>query len=128
MNGIRASDAARRCRPTTTYRAGRRGDRLRLSGMRLAMGDEHRPKRDERAQRVLRWLAEHRAEFEGAGVPEGALASALGLPDDEVTAAVDRLESREAVARIPHHDATQQGFLLQPARGWADVCAEFGVR
>ncbi|HEX8069556.1 MAG TPA: hypothetical protein VF546_06370 [Pyrinomonadaceae bacterium] len=91
------------------------------------MSDEHRPKHDEQAGRVLRWLAEHRAEFEGAGVAEGSLAAAVGLSADEVTAAVDRLENREAVARIPHHDAAQTGFLLQPARGWADVCAEFGV-
>ena len=91
------------------------------------MTEEHRPKHDERAERVLRWLSEHRAEFEGAGVAESALASAVGLSQDEVTAAVDRLESREALARIPQHEATQPGFLLQPARGWADVCAEFGV-
>lgn len=30
---------------------------------------------DEKAKRVLRWLYEHRAEFEGAGVAENSLAS-----------------------------------------------------
>lgn len=90
------------------------------------MTEEHKPKHDEKSERVLRWLFEHRAEFEGAGVAESSLASAVGLSADEVTEAVDHLENREAVARIPHHDAAQTGFLLQPARGWADICEEFG--
>ncbi|HVG28710.1 MAG TPA: hypothetical protein VM864_03225 [Pyrinomonadaceae bacterium] len=87
------------------------------------MTDEHRPKHDEKSERILRWLFEHRAEFEGAGVAEGSLAAAAGLSEDEVTAAVDHLENREAVARLPQHGA---GSLLQPARGWADVCDEMG--
>lgn len=78
-------------------------------------------RQDEKAERVLRWLYEHRTEFEGAGVAESSLASAVGLSEDEVTEAVDHLENREAVARLPQHDA---GFLLQPARGWADICGE----
>jgi DNA-binding GntR family transcriptional regulator len=85
------------------------------------MTDAHRPKHDEKSERILRWLHEHRAEFEGAGVAEGSLAAATGLSEDEVTEAVDHLENREAVARIPQHGA---GSLLQPARGWGDVCDE----
>ena len=87
------------------------------------MTGEHKPRHDEKAERILRWLFEHRAEFEGAGVAEGSLAAAAGLSADEVTAAVDHLESREALARLPQHG---EGFLLQPARGWADVCEELG--
>jgi hypothetical protein len=87
------------------------------------MTDEHRPKHDAKSERVLRWLREHRVEFEGAGVAEGSLAAALRLSEDEVTTAVDHLENREAVARIPQHGA---GSLLQPARGWADICGELG--
>jgi DNA-binding GntR family transcriptional regulator len=87
------------------------------------MNDEHRPKHDEKSERVLRLLRERRGEFEGAGVAESSLAAAVGLSEDEVTEAVDHLENREAVARIPQHGA---GFLLQPARGWADVCEELG--
>jgi hypothetical protein len=90
------------------------------------MTEQHHPKHDEKAERVLRWLHEHRAEFESAGVSEGALAAAVGLSDAEVTEAVDHLENREAVARLPQHDAAQPGFLLEPARGWADVCEELG--
>jgi hypothetical protein len=87
------------------------------------MADEHRPKHNEKSERVLGWLYEHRAEFEGEGVAEGSLTAAVGLSEDEVTEAVDHLESREAVARLPQHGA---GFLLQPARGWADICEEMG--
>ena len=87
------------------------------------MTDEHRPKHDEKSERVLRWLYEHRAEFEGAGVAEGSLAAAVGLSEEEVMRAVDHLESREAVARLPQHGS---GFLLQPARGWADIREELG--
>src|SRR5919202_4211619 len=90
------------------------------------MSDQHKPKHDEKAERILKWLFEHRAEFEGEGVAEGSLAAAVGLSDEEVTKAVDRLENREALARIPHHDANRPGFLLQPARGWADICDEMG--
>ena len=89
------------------------------------MTDEHRPKHDEKSDRLLAWLYEHRDEFEGSGVGERSLASAVGLSEQDVTEAVDRLENREAVVRIPQHDAPGS-FLLQPARGWADVRDELG--
>jgi hypothetical protein len=89
------------------------------------MTEEHKPKHDERSERVLGWLFEHRADFESAGIAESSLAAAVGLSADEVTEAVDRLENREAVARIPHHDAAHTGSLLQPARGWTDICEGF---
>ena len=89
------------------------------------MTDEHRPRHDEKSERVLAWLREHRAEFEGEGVSEQSLASAVGLSEQEATAAVDRLENREALVRIPRHDAPGS-FTLQPARGWADITDELG--
>lgn len=89
------------------------------------MTDEHRPKRDEKSERVLAWLYEHRGEFEGEGVSERSLAAAVGLSEQEVTDAVDRLENREALVRIPRHDAPGS-FTLQPARGWADISGELG--
>jgi hypothetical protein len=66
---------------------------------------------------------DHRAEFEGGGVAEGSLAAAVGFSEEEVTESVDHLENREAVVRRPQHGA---GFLLEPAQGWADICAELG--
>jgi len=89
------------------------------------MADEHRPRHDEKADRVLRWLYEHRGEFEQTGVSEQSLASAVGISERDATEAVDRLENREAVVRIPQHDAPGS-FLLQPARGWADISEELG--
>jgi hypothetical protein len=89
------------------------------------MADEHRPRHDEKSQRILAWLHEHRDEFEGPGVSEAALASSVGLAEQDVRDAVDRLENREAVARVPQHDAPGS-FLLQPARGWADISEELG--
>jgi hypothetical protein len=91
------------------------------------MTEANRHRRDEKAEKVLRWLYGRRAEFEGAGVAEGEVASAVGLSAEEATRAVDWLENREAVARIPHHEGDHLGFVLQPARGWADVCEEFGA-
>ncbi|MFL6208615.1 MAG: hypothetical protein ACJ74W_07165 [Pyrinomonadaceae bacterium] len=90
------------------------------------MADTHKPKHDENAERVLRWLYEHRAEFEQTGVNEDSLGAAVGLPAEVVTTAVDHLENREAVARLPQPHTTPPSFVLQPARGWADVCADLG--
>jgi hypothetical protein len=90
------------------------------------MVDMHKPKHDENAERILRWLYEHRAEFEQPGVSEGSLGAAVGLCDEAVTAAVDHLENREAVVRLPQPHTTPPSFVLQPARGWADVCEELG--
>ncbi|MFN2598779.1 MAG: hypothetical protein ABR563_16515 [Pyrinomonadaceae bacterium] len=91
------------------------------------MTEANRHRHDERAEKALRWLYGRRAEFEGAGVAERELAAAVGLSDEEATRAVDQLENREAVARIPHHEGDHMGFVLQPARGWGDVCEEFGA-
>ena len=56
---------------------------------------------------------------------EQSLASAVGFSEQDAREAVDRLENREAVVRIPQHDAPGS-FLLQPARGWADISDELG--
>ena len=89
------------------------------------MSDGHRPKHDEKSDRILAWLYERRDEFERSGVSEQSLASAVGLSESEVTEAVDRLESREAVVRL-HGHGDAPGFVLQPGRGWADLCEEVG--
>jgi hypothetical protein len=88
------------------------------------MTDGHRPKHDEKADRVLAWLYERRGEFEGSGVSEASLAAAVGLPEAEVTEAVDHLENREVVVRMPGHGDAAPGFKLEPGRGWGDACEE----
>ena len=89
------------------------------------MTDGHRPKHDEKSDRILAWLYEGRGEFEGSGVSEASLAAAVWLSEAEVTEAVDRLENREAVVRLHGHGGAP-GFVLQPGRGWADLCEEIG--
>ncbi len=84
------------------------------------MADEHRGGANENMQRVARWLAENRTEFEESGIGEDRLASATGMTREEVTDAVDHLEAREEVVRIPQGLSTPPQFLLKPGRGWPD--------
>ena len=91
------------------------------------MADEHKSKVEQNALSVARWLA-GKTEFEAQGVDEAGLAAAVGLSAEEVTAAVDHLENREAVARLPHGHTIPPQFVLTPARGWADLKAEIPER
>ena len=88
------------------------------------MTEGHRPKHDEKSERIVAWLYERRGEFERSGVSEQSLASAVGLSESEVTEAVDHLENREVVVRMPGHGDAAPGFALEPGRGWADACEE----
>lgn len=85
------------------------------------MTDEHKTKIDPKAERVAQWLAENRTEFEGQGIGEDKLASALGMTAEEITEAIDHLEAREEVVRMPQGLTSPPHFLLKPARGWPDV-------
>jgi DNA-binding GntR family transcriptional regulator len=85
------------------------------------MASEHHAKIDPKAERVARWLAENRAEFEGQGVSEDKLAPALGMTNEELREAIDHLEAREEVVRMPQALTTPPHFLLKPARGWPDM-------
>ena len=78
------------------------------------MADDRKTKAERNARRVAEWLAEHRTEFEQGGVAENQLAGAAGLPEKELTEAVDHLENREEVVRFPNS-------LLKPGRGWAEL-------
>lgn len=85
------------------------------------MADVHNPEVEERVKRIARWLAEKKDEFEGQGVREDSLASALGMSESEVTEAVDHLEEREAVVRMPHGLTSPPQFTLKGGRGWPDL-------
>lgn len=85
------------------------------------MAGAHKAGADESMQRVTRWLVENRAEFEGQGVGEDKLAASLGMAGAEVTEAIDHLEAREEVVRMPQAMTTPPQFLLKPGRGWPDV-------
>lgn len=88
------------------------------------MADEHKAKADQNALRIAQWLADNSAQFEAQGVEEASLAAAVGLSAEEVALAVDHLENREAVARLPHGHTVPPQFVLKPARGWDDIKAE----
>jgi DNA-binding GntR family transcriptional regulator len=85
------------------------------------MADEHRTRTTQDAERVAQWLVENRAEFEGQGISEDKIAPALGMTSDEITEAIDHLEAREEVVRIPQALTTPPQFLLKPGRGWIDA-------
>ena len=85
------------------------------------MAAEHKAGLDPKAERITRWLVENRTEFEGGGVGEDELASAIGMTAEEITEVIDHLEAREEVVRMPQSLTTPPQFLLKPGRGWPDV-------
>ena len=85
------------------------------------MAAEHKAQLDPKADRVTQWLVENRTEFEGQGIGEDKVATALGMATEEITEAIDHLEAREEVVRMPQALTTPPHFLLKPGRGWPDV-------
>jgi len=85
------------------------------------MADERRSRLDPNADRVTRWLADNRTEFEDQGVSEDKLAAAVGMPAADVTETIDHLEAREEVVRVPQGQSTPPQFVLKPGRGWSEV-------
>lgn len=85
------------------------------------MAEAHKAGAEPNAQRVARWLVEHRAEFEEQGIHEDTLAPALDMSGEEITEAVDHLEAREEVVRMPQGMSSPPRFLLKPGRGWIDA-------
>lgn len=85
------------------------------------MADQHKAEADQNTRRVAQWLVENRAEFEGQGVGEDKLAPALGMGSMEITEALDHLEAREEVVRMPQGLTTPPQFLLKPGRGWPEA-------
>ena len=85
------------------------------------MSDEHKSKVARNAGRVAEWLASQGAAFEGPGISEDSLTSALGMAHDEITEALDYLENREEVVRFPRALATPPQVALKPGRGWPEV-------
>jgi hypothetical protein len=85
------------------------------------MADGHRSGIDPKIRRVARWLAENRTEFEEQGIGEDKLTSALGMTSTEIVEAIDHLEAREEVVRMPQALTTPPQFLLKPGRGWPEA-------
>jgi hypothetical protein len=85
------------------------------------MADDRKSKNEGGARRVAEWLVSHQTDFEQGNVVETQLAAAVGLPEKELTAAVDYLENREEVVRFPR-------AVLKPGRGWPELRAQIAGR
>jgi len=85
------------------------------------MADERKSRPNPDAERITRWLADNRTEFEEQGIAENTLATAVGLAPEKITETIDHLEAREEVVRVPHGLTTPPQFLLKPGRGWSEV-------
>ncbi|HYY58623.1 MAG TPA: hypothetical protein VE842_14920 [Pyrinomonadaceae bacterium] len=85
------------------------------------MADQDKARAEQSARRVAEWLAQNRAEFEGQGIGEDKLAPALGSTPEEIREAVDHLEEREEVVRMPQGMTIPPQFKLKPGRGWPEA-------
>jgi hypothetical protein len=85
------------------------------------MADADKARAEQSARRVAEWLAQNRAEFEGQGIEEDKLAPALGSTAEEIREAVDHLEEREEVVRMPQGMTIPPQFKLKPGRGWPEA-------
>lgn len=74
----------------------------------------HKAEVEQHASRILNWLATRRREFEQLGVAVRSLSLAVGLTDEQASAAIDHLENHEEVVRMPDGS-------LKPGRGWTDT-------
>jgi hypothetical protein len=85
------------------------------------MTDAHKSQVEQKANRIVEWLVENRTTFEEQGVSQDALTSAVGMTEGDVTEAIDHLENREEVVRIPQGMTIPAHFLLKPGRGWPEI-------
>lgn len=85
------------------------------------MADKDSSPSRRNALRVAQWLAQHGTEFEEQGISESSVATATGLGSADVMTAIDYLENREEVVRVPQSLTPRPQFVLKPGRGWADM-------
>ena len=85
------------------------------------MAGDHKAQIEQKAARIIEWLKEHRAEFEGEGIDEDNLASSTGISEDEARETVDYLENHEDVVRYPQGITAPSRFLLKPGRNWPAI-------
>jgi hypothetical protein len=95
--------------------------RLGVRRKEFAMADEHKARVEQNSRRVAEWLAQNRTEFEGDGIGQDKLAAALGIESDDIMEALDHLEVREELVRMPQALTIPPQFSLKPGRGWPEV-------
>jgi hypothetical protein len=85
------------------------------------MAHERKSKIEQNAYQIAQWLIDNRKEFEQEGITEARVATAVGLLSVDAKEAVDHLENREEVVRMPQPQTTPRQFVLKPGRIWADI-------
>ena len=85
------------------------------------MTDAHKSQVEQNSQRIVEWLAENRTTFEEQGVDQNTLTTAVGMTESDLMEAIDHLENREEVVRMPQGMTIPPHFLLKPGRGWPDI-------
>ena len=89
---------------------------------------EHPHKHDPNSDRVAEWLAQHSEEFEGSGIDESRLTEAVGLDATALANAIDHLESREIVVRLPKALTTPPQVTLKAGRAWPEIRDALGAQ
>jgi hypothetical protein len=85
------------------------------------MARKQAAKPDANTLRIAEWLAGRGAELEHQGLAAEGIAAAVGMPEAQVKAALDHLEDREVVVRMPHPLASPPQTLLKAGRAWPEM-------
>src|SRR5262249_25361446 len=86
------------------------------------MPDNRKARVENHAARITNWLLDHRDEFESQGVSEDIVVASAGIEKaEEAREAIDHLESREDLVRMPQALAKPPRFLLKPGRNWPET-------
>ena len=85
------------------------------------MADAHKSQVEQNAHKIVEWLVENRTTFEEQGVGQETLTSAVGMTEADIMEAIDHMENREEVVRMPQGMTIPPHFLLKPGRGWPDI-------
>lgn len=85
------------------------------------MTDANKTQAEQNAHRIAEWLVQNRTTFEEQGVSQDEVVSAVGMSDADITDAMDYMENREEIVRMPQGLTIPPHFLLKPGRGWPDI-------
>ena len=88
------------------------------------MNRQHVSRLDANSQRLAEWLLQRGSELEREGLSEAGLASTLGMSEAELNAALDRLEAREFIVRMPHPSSGTMQMMLKAGRAWPEMREE----
>jgi len=86
------------------------------------MPDNRKARVENDAARITSWILDHRDEFESQGVSEDTVVTSAGIEKaEDAREAIDHLESREDLVRMPQALAKPPRFVLKPGRNWPET-------